>query len=117
LQLDEPLIKKLKENNIKISIETNGSINLDHLDIDWVCVSPKVAEHCVRQLKAHELKYVRNYGQGIPKPSCVGEYLIISPGFDGENSNLKNIEWCIKLVKENPKWRLSIQQHKGLKIR
>ena len=33
------------------------------------------------------------------------------------NPDPEAIAWCIKLVKENPTWQLTLQQHKLLKIR
>lgn len=103
-----------------LAIETNGSVELPKTDggdhgreaLDWITVSPKVAEHCIRQKHAHEVKYVRGYGQGIPKTVVTAQHYCISPAFDGSNLDRECLQWCIKLVKENPQWRLSVQQHK-----
>lgn len=116
LQVDEALVRTLHAAGYFVAIETNGSIAVP-ADIDWVTVSPKVAEHAVRQLTAHEVRYVRCYGQGIPRPACKAQYQLISPGFDGDRVNDDNVRWCIQLVKENPEWRLSVQQHKWWRVR
>lgn len=121
LQLDKELCTVFKSNGFKIAIETNGSINpapevLDALD--WIACSPKVAEHAVRLERCDELKYVRGYGQGIPKPSLTNAtYKLISPAFSGQNLDPKTLAWCTQLVKEHPEWRLSVQQHKFWGIR
>lgn len=117
LQLDKPLIDALHAKGFKVAVETNGSIDLTHLTLDWVCVSPKVAEHAIRQNIANEVKYVRNYGQGIPKPACKADHQLISPAYEGLEANSRNMEWCQKLVMDNPDWRLSVQYHKLWKIR
>lgn len=117
LQLDNDLIDKFKMLGFFTSIETNGTINVDHLFLNWVSVSPKIAEHAIKQLKASEVRYVRSYGQGIPKTKIAADHHFISPASDGANINGNNIQWCIKLIKENPVWKLSIQQHKIWNVR
>jgi organic radical activating enzyme len=117
LQVDNALIDELHSAGFKCAIETNGSVDVTGIGLDWVTVSPKVAEHAVRQVVADEIKYVRGHGQAIPKPSCVATYKFISPAFDGWTPDQRAIEWCIKLVKENPEWRLSIQKHKSIGVR
>jgi organic radical activating enzyme len=116
LQVDRELIDALHAAGYKLAIETNGSIALPE-GIDWITVSPKVAEHAIRQRTANELKYVRNYGQGIPRSVVQAEHKLISPSFMGDQLDPKALEWCIRLVKENPDWRLSIQMHKSWRIR
>lgn len=110
LQVDEYLISSLHTFGYKLAIETNGTIALPE-GLDHITVSPKCAEHALKQLTATEVKYVRRYGQGIPVPSCNAKYKMISPGFDDHKLDEKNLEWCIQLCKENPEWRLSVQLH------
>lgn len=117
LQLTPELCDLARLKNWMLAIETNGTINLDHLKLDWITLSPKVAEHAVKQLVATELKYVRGYGQGIPKPRAVAALKWISPAFDGPRINQRTLEWCIELVKLNPTWSLSMQQHKFWQVR
>jgi organic radical activating enzyme len=108
LQADEALVQLLHIRGYRVAIETNGSIDVN---------SPKVAEHAVKQLNASEVKYVRGLGQGIPKPSCKAKHKLISPAANGSLFDTETIQWCIKLVRENPDWRLSLQQHKLWGIR
>ena len=116
LQLDQPLIDLLHQEGFLLAIETNGSIALPD-GIDWICVSPKVAEHAIRQLTANEVRYVRGYGQAIPKSSVTAEHYLLSPAFSGTELSQRTLEWCMRLALENPPWRLSVQQHKSWSIR
>lgn len=126
LQVDDQLIALLHENGFLLAIESNGSQFIQP-SIDWICVSPKQAEHTLRAnrtgdivwpaWKANELKYVRNVGQGIPKPSLKADHYLISPAFENGVLKKETLEWCIKLCKDNPQWRLSLQLHKFLGVR
>lgn len=83
--------------------------------IDFICVSPKVAEHVVQKNfpnGVNELRYVRHKGQTIPEPKIKAEHYWISPHSDGFTINTENLKHCIKLCQENGKWKLSIQNHK-----
>lgn len=116
LQLDGELLKAVALLRKSSQIETNGSILLPK-GIDFITVSPKVAEHCIRQRQAHEVKYVRGYGQAIPKTVVTATYYFISPAFNGVNTDERTLEWCKKLCRDNPPWQLSVQRHKLLQLR
>jgi 7-carboxy-7-deazaguanine synthase len=116
LQTDAALIDGLHGAGYALAIETNGSVALPP-GIDWITVSPKVAEHAVRQRTAHEVKYVRGHGQAIPKTVVSAEHYLLSPVFEGAEVDPRALAWCIRLCKENPTWRLSVQQHKLWKVR
>jgi organic radical activating enzyme len=116
LQVDLELIGLLHAEGYSLAIETNGSVELPP-EIDWITVSPKVAEHAIRQRQAHEVKYVRGYGQGIPRTVVEAEHYLISPAFDGAEVDRRTLDWCIRLCRENPPWRLSVQQHKLWSVR
>ena len=116
LQVDADLIRYLHKRDRKLAIETNGSVQLPD-GLDWITVSPKVAEHAIRQRTAHEVKYVRGYGQAVPQTLVEAQHKLISPAFDGDNLDARTLDWCIRLVKDNPQWRLSVQQHKVWTVR
>jgi organic radical activating enzyme len=116
LQVDRELIDALHGAGYQLAIETNGSVALPAA-IDWVTVSPKVAEHAIRQRTAHEVKYVRGYGQALPRTAVEADHYLISPAFDGPAVDPRALDWCIQLVRQNPPWRLSIQQHKLWQVR
>lgn len=117
LQVDAGLIQLLKAEGYYLSIETNGTTALPD-GIDWITVSPKTAEHTLRQLTASEVKYVRAKGQAIPRPQVRAEHYLISPACQSDGIfTASDMAWCVELVKENPKWKLSLQTHKLLKVR
>lgn len=118
LQLDAELCAMFKKDGWFIAIETNGTKELpDDCHVDYVSCSPKGAEHTLRLQRADELRYVRGYGQGIPKPAIQGVLArFISPRFDSGKLHRDTLDWCVQLVKENPGWRLSLQNHQLLNI-
>lgn len=116
LQVDDELVSHLHERGWKLAIETNGSVELVD-GLDWITVSPKVAEHAIRQRTADEVKYVRGYGQAVPESAVVADHYLLSPAFDGIDMDTRTLDWCVRLVKENPTWRLSLQQHKAMQVR
>lgn len=111
LQVGAELIDALHGAGYRLAIETNGSLELPP-GLDWVTVSPKVAEHAIRQRTADEVKYVRGYGQGLPKTVVQADHLLISPAFEGDRLDPRTLDWCVRLCKDNPPWRLSMQLHK-----
>ncbi len=123
LQLDRGIVRLLKEHGYFLAIETNGSkalpkgVWLGPNGLDWITCSPKVAEHAVRLEEASEVKYVRGYGQGIPRPACRAQHKLLSPAFNGMELDRRAADWCIQLIHENPDWRLSLQTHKFIHVR
>lgn len=112
LQLDENLLEAF--DGWGTALETNGTLPLENLlvRVGWIVCSPKVAEHALRLETCHELRYVRTYGQPIPRPRLQAETRFISPAFDGGGLTRETLDWCLSLVKENPEWSLSLQLHK-----
>lgn len=117
LQVDEALVEALKSAGYYIAVETNGTKDTGALCIDWVTCSPKVAEHAVRLKKCSEVKYVRGYGQGIPRPAIQAEHKLLSPAFDAHQPDPRAFSWVLQLLKDNPDWRLSVQQHNLWQVR
>lgn len=118
LQLDKALVDSLRKAGFApLCIETNGTIDVAPLGLDWISLSPKVAEHAVRVKRCDEIRYVRGNGQGLPRPSAQTTRKFISPAFSGDSLDADTLRWCIDLVKANPDWALSVQQHKTWGIR
>lgn len=118
LQLDKALVDSLRKAGFSpLCIETNGTVDVAPLGLDWITLSPKVAEHAVRVTTCSEVKYVRGHGQGIPRPRAKAGRKFISPAFSGESLDPETLRWCVDLVKANPEWALSVQQHKTWGIR
>lgn len=115
LQLDSVLLEALHAAGFHVQIESNGSVPLVD-GIDFITVSPKVAEHAIRQVTADEVKYVRGYGQALPKTVVEAKHYLISPAFTGLEIEQRVLDWCKALV-EGTKWKLSLQQHKLHNVR
>lgn len=115
LQLTGDTVDRFKAHGFMQAIETNGN-HRPPPGIDWVCCSPKVAEHVLEKNFPNgvdELRYVRHSGQpGIPKPKIEAKRLFLSPMFSGNQPDPINLKHCIKLCLENPQWSLSVQSHK-----
>lgn len=134
LQVDLELCAYFRSRGWRLAIETNGSVALprasegedqdlsvrealESYPFDHITVSPKVAEHAVRQRVAHELRYVRGHGQPLPRPSCRALAYLVSPASFGDQLDQRAATWCVGLVLEDSHWRLSLQYHKALRVR
>lgn len=116
LQVDQDLLTRFHDAGWVVHVETNGTVPLLK-DLDWVTLSPKVAEHALKAEWANELKYVRHAGQALPRPHVSAQYRFLSPAWGPSGVDRAALAWCIDLVKGNPTWRLSLQQHKLWSIR
>ncbi len=108
LQLDQPLVDKLKEAGYILHIETNGTRSLPQ-GIDWVTVSPKYKKIVLTH--ADELKIVYQ-GQDLSEwDNYPAKTRFLQP-CSGENT----FE-VIAYIKAHPEWRLSLQTHKMIDIK
>ncbi|MCL4113880.1 UNVERIFIED_CONTAM: hypothetical protein GTU68_028217 [Idotea baltica] len=114
LQMDKALIEELHQRGIFIAIETNGTL-LPPPGIDWICVSPKVDSEVVL-IEGDELKLVHpQVGGNIEKYETMSfDHFSLQP-LDDANQDA-NIQTCIEIVKNKPKWQLSLQTHKMMGI-
>jgi organic radical activating enzyme len=113
-QLTDEIVLFFKNALYYQAVETSG-LKAAPDGLNFICVSPKVAEHVVKKNFPEgvtELRYVRHKGQSIPEPSIKAKHYWISPHSDGFDINGDNLAYCIELCKQYPKWKLSVQQHK-----
>lgn len=115
LQVDDPVVDALHAKGFFIAIESNGTLPT-HPGIDWVCISPKAGSQVV-QRHGNELKLV--WPQLGSDPSAFEGWqfanYLIQPMDSGDiESNRANVEAATAFVNANPKWRLSLQNHKIL---
>ncbi|MBR2865441.1 MAG: 7-carboxy-7-deazaguanine synthase QueE [Elusimicrobiaceae bacterium] len=114
-----PLAALLKQRGWCLHMESNGAHDADVSNIDFLVISPK--KYVSRQMlqKAHAIKIVigqetdlqdlQNYFQYANERTAV----CLQP-----QSNLQeNIDLCVKLIKQNPFLRLSLQTHKMANIK
>ena len=115
----EPLLKTLKSERYYVAIETNGTNSLlrykGHGLIDWITVSPKTPEIRVDAV-IDEIKVVWPTELSLASISqATAKYHYIQPCDDEHKA--ENTKSAIKYILENPKWRLSVQTQKILKLR
>jgi organic radical activating enzyme len=114
------LTKTLKEVGYEIAIETSGTALKSGL-IDWYCFSPKKFKAPVEEAYhlANELKIVINHQSDFSWAEEQAEKvrfecaLFLQPEWDKKERFLPQI---IEYVKENPKWKISLQTHKFMNI-
>ncbi len=117
--LDE-LTASLKQKGFQTNIETSGSSPLSG-DWDWICLSPKKFKAPLPEviLAAHELKVVIFHKSDFEwaeqfaaevSPECK---LYLQPEWDKAPTITPLI---IEYIKQNPKWRISLQIHKYLDV-
>ncbi len=114
------LTKALHQKNIEVNIETSGAYPLSG-DIDWICVSPKKFKAPLGDVlsKAHELKVVvfnnSDFDWAEKNSLKVSNncQLYLQPEWDKSSQILSDI---IEFVKQNPRWKISLQTHKYMNI-
>jgi organic radical activating enzyme len=123
----EPLIynfdvfcKIAKENNLNLMIETCGAHDISG-DWDWICLSPK-QQHPPQDIyykKLNELKVIVFTKSDFEwAEECANNVqhdciLFLQPEWSRFEQTGKMV---VDYVKNNPKWNVSIQTHKFLKI-
>ena len=114
------LTQLLHQNNIETNIETSGSSPLSG-KWDWICLSPKKFKAPLLEVieKANELKIVvfnkTDFEWAEKYATLVNEkcILYLQPEWDKSSQMLPQI---IDYVKQNPKWKISLQTHKFMQI-
>ncbi len=115
-----PLTAELRRLGLRTHIESSGAYPLTG-DWNWVCFSPKKfkAPHPSFARHAHELKVVifhktdfqwaEDFAR-LVQPSCE---LFLQPEWSREKEMLPLI---VEYVKQNPRWKISLQIHKYMDI-
>lgn len=120
-QLTDDHTRYFKDLGYYQCLETSGLKSpVDHLD--YIVISPKVAEHVIirsfaDQFKStgkhcQEIRWVRHKGQDIPQTNLTADYYCLSPHFNGSEIDPENLNHVIQLCLNHPTWRLSLQNHK-----
>ena len=115
LQVDKHLIDALKNEDIYIAVETNGTLEAPD-GIDWICMSPK-ANTEIKLMKGSEVKVVYPQKNLNPDDFNVLDFknFYIQP-MDSQSYE-DNVSQAVKYCMRNPNWKLSLQTHKILGIR
>lgn len=139
------IVYDLKSGGWYVAVESNGTRWRESLTrVDWLVVSPKDRiEHGnplgdptpdARVLAyAHELRYVVS-GMDAPLPEYHRELLpdvmrYVSPALAADGTGMEHtrgetpafapgaVDRCLQIVQNDPRWRLSLQTHKWIRVR
>lgn len=115
LQLDREAIDALHARGFTVAVETNGT-QQPPPGIDWITVSPKIGAP-LALTRGDEIKFV--YPQEAGDPALFEQmdfaHFFLQPMdcADRAQTTAQAVQYCL----EHPRWRLSVQTHKGLGIR
>tara|TARA_R100001086_G_scaffold201328_2_gene117501 strand:- start:282 stop:902 length:621 start_codon:yes stop_codon:yes gene_type:complete len=126
-----PLVRELKKNKYYVMIETNGMFKLPK-ELDWVCCAPKIRPQSKKHIvkTANEFKFVVGVGGKMPNiEGLSAEHFWLSPmNHTSINKKIKVGEkgctevspsaasYCVKMVKDNPRFKLNLQMHKYIGV-
>ncbi len=123
LQWDAPLAAAVREAGFRVHMESNGTRPLG-APVDWLTVSPKPQFHpaslaLVATLPANELKVVVEdtvdeaiLDQHAARWQC--EHYFVQPCMDARYAH--HLARTLALIHARPRWRLSLQLHKIIKV-
>ena len=114
------LTNGLKSKNKIIHIETSGAYKLTG-NWDWICLSPKKRMNPLAEFYnvANELKVIvynkddLKFAEEQAKKVNSDTHLYLQPEWDNRE---KMMPIMVDYVKNNPKWKISLQTHKYLNI-
>lgn len=114
-----PLTRTLKKHGWTVHMESNGAQDADVSDIDFLVVSPKKHVHENMLKKAHAIKIVVGQDTDLSEIEKYFPYANAHTAvcLQPESNKQENIDLCVKLVKQHPFLRLSLQTHKLANIR
>ena len=115
LQVNDELVAALKQEQIYIAVETNGTLDApDH--IDWICMSPK-ANTEIKLKKGNEIKVIFPQESLEPEKFSLFDFSEFYLQPMDSNEYQENLNATITYCQKNPKWKLSLQTHKILGIK
>jgi len=114
------LCSKLKDAGVKTALETSGAYPVSGI-WDWICLSPKTLKSPLPEIFeiAHELKIVISEESDLEwamenaKKVNEGCILYLQPEWSVFRTILPTV---VNFVKENPRFRVSLQSHKFMRI-
>lgn len=114
------LTAKLRRRGLKIFLETSGSHPFSGV-FDWVCLSPKRKQPPLEEAfaRADELKVIigseADFEWAESNAAKVGEdcMLYLQPEWSVSERMMPSI---VEYAKSNPRWNISIQSHKFMRI-
>ncbi|MDP7203082.1 MAG: 7-carboxy-7-deazaguanine synthase QueE [Candidatus Poseidoniaceae archaeon] len=119
-----PLSRCLRKRGFHLAIESNGTIEIPEGLVNWICISPKdqlYPDVSIKQQSGDELKVIY-CGQNLEMYSELEDgfdNLFLQPCYMESESvewNGRNFALTEEVVKQNPRWRLSLQVHKWMGV-
>lgn len=114
------LTRRLKEEGFRVHIETSGAYPFSGM-WDWICLSPKKLKLPVEEAyqKANELKVIifnhNDFLFAEEQAAKVHKDCVLLLQVEWSKRD-KMTPFVVEYVKNNPKWRISVQTHKYLDI-
>lgn len=116
----EYITSRLIEHGLKTFVETSGVHNLSG-HFDWICLSPKPQQEPTEQMfaRAHELKVIIEKVEDLRwAEQCAAKVsreclLYLQPEWSKYDILIDDI---VEYAKANPRWNVSIQTHKFMRI-
>ena len=120
LQLTDECLLFFKQAGFRQAIESNGHNCLSEL-LDYTVVSPKGQTDHAKKINPSidEIRLPLRENDSIPPIESLpaAKYYFLSPVFTENKAETKaNIDYCVKMAKQYPEWRLSLQIHKMIGI-
>ena len=115
LQVNDELVAALKQEQIYIAVETNGTLDAPN-HIDWICMSPK-ANTEIKLKKGNEIKVIFPQESLDPEKFSLFDFSEFYLQPMDSNKYQENLNATITYCQKNPKWKLSLQTHKILGIK
>lgn len=115
-----PLTEALKSRGLRTHMETSGAYGLSG-EWDWICLSPKKNMLPKKSVydAAHELKAIiynkHDFLFAEQQAALVNENAVLFLQVEWSRREVMT-PMIVDYVKENPKWRISVQTHKYLDI-
>ena len=120
LQITDECLLFFKQAGYLQAIESNGHTPLSSL-LDYTVVSPKktILYAKINNPEVDEIRLPVSKDDLLPDleflPKAI--HYFISPVFSADkDATNANISWCVEQIKQNTKWRLSLQIHKLIGI-
>lgn len=110
LQLDHMLIDALHKAGFFIAVETNGTLPVGDLDIDWVTCSPKEPPLNIDRIDELKIVYQQQDVEYIKDSLPAARHHFLQP------CSCTNTAETVDYIKAHPHWRLSLQTHKLIHI-
>jgi 7-carboxy-7-deazaguanine synthase len=123
------IVGTLMNHGYEVHIETSGTVPLEKAfgeghswteQESWITVSPKQGVLVEMISRADEIKLLVDENFDIaklPEAVALARIVYLQPVNYEHTINMDNLRRCLRLQKEHPRWRVSVQMHKVMGVR